>query len=276
VVLLICELVFLLSGNYNELIILASVVVILIMTRFVPPKLPSENPLANQSRSTLRAPLWPIVGVLFVYGLVLVLVAFWVHAQPLAILPSLTFSHDLTWNALAGDLAFFVVPTLLLTLRYGGTGQQLGLTHITRARWIGAMVPTLLLLALQIIGSGIRPLPIPAVAYTGVFSVIGIGFPEEFLFRVLLQTRLEVLFGRWNGLLATTVVFTLGHMPGRVVSMWGKTGSPLLDILLVFAGVVTIQGPLALVLGYMWMRYRNAWLNVGAHALFDWFGYLTT
>jgi membrane protease YdiL (CAAX protease family) len=274
-VLLICELVFLVSGNYNELIILASVVVILLMTRFLPPKLPSENPLAKQSRATLSAPLWAIFGLLLVYGLVLVFVSLWVQAHPLSILPSLTYSHDLTWNVLAGDLPFFVVPTLLLTLRYGGTRQQLGLTQITRARWIGAGVTTLLLLALQLIGSGIRTLPVPAVAYTGLFSVIGIGFPEEFLFRVLLQTRLEVLLGRWNGLLVTTALFALGHMPGRVVSMWGKTNSPLLDLLLVFASVVTIQGPLALVLGYMWMRYRNAWLNVGAHALFDWFSYLT-
>jgi len=78
---------------------------------------------------------------------------------------------------------------------------------------------------------------------------------EEVFYRLLLQTRLEALLGRWPAITATALLYAAMHTH-RV-----GTG-PLADTVAV---VLMFNGGLGLFLGYLWSRYRNVWAIVAVH-----------
>ncbi len=99
---------------------------------------------------------------------------------------------------------------------------------------------------------------------------VGVAFPvwllilspaQEFFFRGWLQPRLEAVLGRWPGLLAATLAFTLWHffppLEGTVTSTL-----PLSSPLGVASTVV-----LGLTLGYVYQRTRNILAPWLAHAI---------
>ncbi len=115
-----------------------------------------------------------------------------------------------------------------------------------------------------------QPILLGYVLLTWVIALLNAGFPEEFFYRILLQTRLERLLGRWNALAVASLLFGLMHLPSRFVFYWlGATRQPVIDFVLALAGVVSFQGMFGFLLGYLWMRYRNAWMNVLLHTAFD-------
>ncbi|MGI5120082.1 CPBP family intramembrane glutamic endopeptidase [Marinactinospora thermotolerans] len=79
---------------------------------------------------------------------------------------------------------------------------------------------------------------------------------EEFFYRLWLQSRLEVLFGRWAGIVLSALVFASMHVVSH-----GAIGHLGLDL----AVVVTVQGTAGLLFGYLWSRYRNLWLLILLH-----------
>ncbi|UJW28530.1 CPBP family intramembrane metalloprotease [Saccharothrix sp. AJ9571] len=83
---------------------------------------------------------------------------------------------------------------------------------------------------------------------------------EEVFFRGMLQTRLEALFGRWPGIVLTSLLFAWLHLPthGQAGSLWA--GLPL-----TLGAIIAFQGVHGLFLGYLWSRYRNLWAQVAAH-----------
>ena len=118
--------------------------------------------------------------------------------------------------------------------------------------------------------SGMSLLPLWLLAALAVLSFCSAGFTEEMFYRVLLQTRLERVLGRWNAIAAGALLFGLFHLPSRLAFVWlGSTGSLGWDSVQALAGVVTSQVVLGLIDGYMWSRFRNAWWNVGAHVIKD-------
>ncbi|WET83269.1 type II CAAX endopeptidase family protein [Amycolatopsis sp. QT-25] len=83
---------------------------------------------------------------------------------------------------------------------------------------------------------------------------------EEVFFRGMLQSRLEALFGRWPGILLTSLLFAWLHLPTH-----GQTGSPWTGLPLTLGAIIAFQGVHGLFLGYLWSRYRNLWAQVAAH-----------
>lgn len=82
------------------------------------------------------------------------------------------------------------------------------------------------------------------------------GLPEEIVYRALLQTRLEKLWGRVPALLTASLLFTAWHLPTRFLLSTGVEGEALnLNSVLLGTGLpVFIVG---LILGWLWDRYRS-------------------
>ncbi len=257
------------------------VVFLIVLMRLLPPKLPLSNPLADKTHAQLRAETRPILIYALLYPLLLFPVVIWGKIQNLPLLPGWTTSWILSLNYIVfGKILLLLVPTVFLTWRDGGNARQLGLSGITNPwRWIGPIIPTVLYMALAAMGlleailtagKGHYHLTFGIVLVVLAITFFGAGFPEEFFYRVLLQTRLELLLGRWNSLTVAVFLFTLLHLPSRFLFIWlGKSGSPAFDFVLALAGIISSQGVLGFFLGYMWMRYRNAWMNMFLHTTLD-------
>jgi membrane protease YdiL (CAAX protease family) len=123
--------------------------------------------------------------------------------------------------------------------------------------------------------AGMSLLPLWLLATLALLSFCSAGFTEEMFYRVLLQTRLERLLGRWNAIAASALLFGLFHLPSRLAFVWlGTTGSLGWDMVQALAGVVTGQVLLGMMAGYMWTRFRNAWWNVAAHTMMDFLAFV--
>lgn len=78
---------------------------------------------------------------------------------------------------------------------------------------------------------------------------------EEVFYRGWLQTRLEMLHGRWPAVLATSLLFAFMHIE-RV---------PAGAIELGLASTIAYQGMFGLMQGYLWSRFRNIWVIIAIH-----------
>jgi membrane protease YdiL (CAAX protease family) len=98
------------------------------------------------------------------------------------------------------------------------------------------------------------------------------GLTEEFLFRVLLQTRLEAwLRNRTAAILAMAVLFGLAHAPGYVLrgghAAEGMATAP--DPLTAAAYAIVVVSPIGFMFGVLWTRTRSLGLVVLLHGLTD-------
>jgi membrane protease YdiL (CAAX protease family) len=88
-----------------------------------------------------------------------------------------------------------------------------------------------------------------------VVTFVTASVTEEIFYRVLLQTRLESLLGRWPAITASALLFAAMHVH-RVGDgpLWQTT-----------AVVLAFNGGFGLFVGYLWSRYRNVWALVVVH-----------
>ncbi|NJD87961.1 MAG: CPBP family intramembrane metalloprotease [Betaproteobacteria bacterium] len=98
------------------------------------------------------------------------------------------------------------------------------------------------------------------------------GLSEEFLFRVLLQTRLEAwLRNRTAAILAMAVLFGLAHAPGYVLRgghvAEGMTIAP--DPFTSAAYAIVVVSPIGFLFGVLWARTRSLGLVVLLHGFTD-------
>jgi uncharacterized protein len=90
------------------------------------------------------------------------------------------------------------------------------------------------------------------------------GIPEEFVYRGLLQTRLERSFGRVAAIGVTALMFAAWHLPSRFLLSKGVEGSAGdLGSILIGTGIpVFVVG---LIFGILWDRYRSILPLIAAH-----------
>ncbi len=80
---------------------------------------------------------------------------------------------------------------------------------------------------------------------------------EEVFYRIVFQTRLEALWGRWPAIVASALLFAVMHSARLGTgSFWVMLGT-----------IVVWQGSTGLLLGYLWSRYRNRWAVIVLHGL---------
>lgn len=129
--------------------------------------------------------------------------------------------------------------------RWGGLVAVVVVLYLTVFSPIAPPVPS---------AADLPPLPVLLVVMTTTFLTASV--LEEVFFRYWLQTRLEILYGRWAGILLASLVFAVMHVVSHQA-----TGNPGTDL----ATVVVVQGSMGLLLGYLWARYRNVWLLIVLH-----------
>jgi membrane protease YdiL (CAAX protease family) len=245
------------------------------LMRILPLRFPAIPLLTEKTRVQILAEIRPLLGYALLFPILLIPVVIWGYFQNLPLFPDKTTYWTLSWNYLVvGKIIFLFLPTAYFVWRYGGSAQQLGVRGITNTwRWIAPLV--ILLLNTLVVNLDYFGLNVSGFSFWPVFVVIvgvffAAGFTEEFFYRVLLQTRLEALVGRWNGIAIASLFFGLLHLPSRFTFVWlGHTGNPLLDLVLALSEVFAAQVTFGFFAGYLWARYRNAWINVLLHLIFD-------
>ncbi|MEY8746920.1 lysostaphin resistance A-like protein [Bacillales bacterium AN1005] len=105
---------------------------------------------------------------------------------------------------------------------------------------------------------------IEATDLTALFLLVLIGFIinsvlEEVFYRVWLQTRLEVLLGRWSAILLVSILWSIWHVAIQGSGQWD------IDV----ATVIANHGVTSLFLGYLWARYRRVWVIILIHGLMN-------
>jgi membrane protease YdiL (CAAX protease family) len=176
---------------------------------------------------------------------------------------------DLNMSAsLVSRLLFlFTLPILVMdrsgiTVDGKGTAMPaVALKVTTPWRWLG-LIPVgavLLLVGGTLIPRGGLPsLSLALIGFVLAFALIAIC--EEIFFRAMLQTRLEVLLGRWGGIVASTVVFALTY---AVIQPFDEASQlPGEDYGYIVALALLSYGPAGVLYGYLWSCFRNMWLNV--------------
>jgi len=137
-----------------------------------------------------------------------------------------------------------VVPFLfLLALRY--SFPKMGLSW-SKSAWLIALLSISALIALGMSHHAPEQFAISSVCY-----FFDAGLPEEFLFRVFLQTRLEAILHRplW-ALWIASFIFGLTHIPIDLHGSFSHWPEALLT-------AFTFQMSAGIALGYAYMRTRN-------------------
>lgn len=173
--------------------------------------------------------------------------------------PLLVFTVDGIGYVLLKAVLFIAVPALLVAVVRGAV-------HVDRPRaawrwWAPGIVVLAWFVLAQLAPwnpshslAGVDPV---LLAVGATLTAITAGFGEEFIYRRLLQTRLEAALGPWTGIALTSLLFACMHLASH------GTGSLWLDI----ARVIVAQGSFGLLMGVMWWRYRNFTAIVLVHLL---------
>lgn len=238
----------------------------------VPRRLPKLNWMQDRDLAVVLREVQPMV----VYALL----------YPLLALPIVLYAldhHSPMWPGWPSppifSLQYIVADKILLmsgsaiafAVALGHPLRQLGFRKVPESwRWVGP-VPPMILLFLAISVLTVRPGTSPGLlAALALVSFLYAGFPEEAFYRSMLQTRLELLFGTSTGIALTSLLFGLRHLPGRFFFVWlGTTSSPATALALTVAVILSDQVVVGVMFGYMWHRYRNIYVNMAAHALYD-------
>lgn len=199
----------------------------------------------------------------FVMSMVLLSWIFAVYGEETGIAPDLAMSVSLVSRL----LFLFAVPLLImdrsgLTVDGKGTAMpSIALKVAEPWRWLG-LLPVIA--SVGLIGYLITPhigLPEPSLTLYGMlvaFTVIALC--EEIFFRGMMQTRLEIILGRWGGIVMTSVVFALVYaliQPYDAVSQL-----PGHDLVHDTGLALFTYGPASLLYGYLWACFRNTWVNL--------------
>ena len=190
---------------------------------------------------------------------------------------------------LIAKLATMVALPAWLFMRMGYTRLELfgplSRGAYPNAQLLRALLIMALMLALLQLVVGQGPKRIAALEQPGwlialaapfcfVWMTIEAGLTEEFLFRVLLQTRLAAwLKSETAGVLLMALVFGLAHAPGYVLRsahlMEGMSGAP--DPLTAAAYSIAVVSPIGIMFGVLWARTRSLVLVVLLHGWTDLF-----
>lgn len=217
-----------------------------------------------------RAELW---SVLIWYGLVI-------------LLATITIPKGLELvNQFTNWLFLVLVPSGLLALirrravSLGVTLRSVGLTRtgMKDALKLAALIMPLSIPLFCIVGDQQRTAvqmmfhtPLRAgVSFlvSFVLALLTAGFVEEFFFRGVLQSRLAVcLNSEWRGLLVTSFLFGLLHLPMYFFSPFEPTHG---NLVWAVTSIITEQTVLGVLLGIVWVRTRNLSAPVLLHTFID-------
>lgn len=227
-------------------------------------------PMNNPRRESLV-----LLGWLAIYGIVIFGWLYGVFKQ--AIPPGQTQQLAVLGFKL---LVHVVIPTALL-LAVGGSIRAMWDTGLQRKGFWTALIVlcgisfgllTLVSPALEQIG-GLKLSPVAtlfAISAAWLWISLEAGLCEEFLFRAALQSRLSAwLSSPAAGIVLTSLLFALSHVPGLFLRGTPDTDGYSTDPFQVVAFTIATLSPLSLMLGVLWARSRSLLLVVLVHGAID-------
>ncbi len=242
---------------------------------------PPQRPTHGPDRTPLRAVLGALGYVVGVFGftiavslLLFIAVAVMV-ADPAAFEALLEGESMVAFVGLeAGLLTLGAVIAAALSIERGWVPKQVVGLGRPSLRELGVgVVGVLVLLALALVLSiamelfGTEPSEHTLfvedasttyyLALAGI-SILLIGPAEELLFRGLIQNYLRPAFGALGAVVGTSIIFAVVHLPAYFTD---TLMTATLSLFVVFA--------LSLVLGGLYERYRNLWLVMGVHGVYN-------
>lgn len=225
------------------------VLVGIILTRLVPPKAELPAPWLGPRRHRLHRQTWILVAAAVLFP---ALLAFVGHEDPLFQL----------WYLSSKLILLLVVP--LIVLRAVGTEGTVAAPRPARSaalRWLAPVAAVVAWVTVHLASTAeleSDPGPVPDLV-TVLVVFLTASVLEEVFYRVWLQTRLEILLGRWPAIALAAVLWSLWH---PVIQ-----GSD--NVLVDLANALTYQGVDGLFLGYLWSRYRNVWMLIVVHGVIN-------
>ncbi|TDC86627.1 CPBP family intramembrane metalloprotease [Nonomuraea deserti] len=211
------------------------------LARLVSPRKPIPRPLTGLPRSRLLKETWTLAGAALLLALMM----------PIA--------QGLLYQ-LAKILFLLVVPLAAFRLIRGKDAKASAIP--APVTWLAPLPAVAAWFLLSQVGPLAVPLtqelPDPIMLIAGsLITLLTASILEEVFYRAWLQTRLEVLYGRWPAIIAQALLFALMH---------SSRLHP--DALLTsLATIVAFQGVFGLMLGYLWARYRNIWVIFFIHTM---------
>jgi len=100
-----------------------------------------------------------------------------------------------------------------------------------------------------------------------MFLVVGVG--EEISFTVVFQTFLERRYGSQRGIVISSILFAICHIPSHFLGMGMLFGPDLILVLVLSSISILLVFYSSMIYGYVWYRTRNLWIISGAHMLAD-------
>ncbi len=196
-----------------------------------------------------------------------------IRRNPLPLLGSADFTTD-AWYALAFKIGLLlIVPSMWFFLQ----GYRI---RDLLPRWRFQFKSAISIVIAFVLGASLNLGSLHFISEAvGRFSIgdlivrIGIGaalplfmaaIPEEFVYRGILQTRLERLLGRMVAISSTALLFTAWHVPTRFLLSQGVEGhaGDLGSVLIGTGAPVLIVG---LIFGVLWDRYRSLLSLIALH-----------
>lgn len=230
----------------------------------------SDMRIANPRREVTAVTLYAVVFVALSAATGLL-----IRVAPLPILGAASFIDDFWYVFLFKGVFLLCVP-LVWYYRSGYRLMDLAPGWRPDARRVLTVIACLLVgLSVNLLqgrwgiveeaASGFSTAALVSRVAVGILvPLVQAGFPEEFFFRGILQTRLEHALGRVGGILTSVTLFTAWHLPTRYLLANGVEGTAgdFGSVLLGTGLPVFLAG---LVFALFWDRYRSLAPLVAAH-----------
>ncbi|TDQ54237.1 CPBP family intramembrane glutamic endopeptidase [Actinorugispora endophytica] len=212
------------------------------LARLVPPRAALPRPLEGVTGRRLARETWVLVAAATVFPVLVI------------------GQNQSLWYPLAKVLLLLVVPLAAFRLLRGDAPG--GRAIPAPVTWLAPLPAVAAWFLLSQAGPLAPPLtqelPDPVTLAVGsLVTLLTAGVLEEVFYRGWLQTRLEVRYGRWPAILASSLLFAAmhtSHLHGDAVGLG-------------LASLAAFQGVFGLMQGYLWARYRNIWVLVAVHAV---------
>jgi membrane protease YdiL (CAAX protease family) len=196
-----------------------------------------------------------------------------IRAYPLPILGATSFTQDL-WYAVLFKVTFLLAIPFAIYRRLGYRLQDLPASQKWNIRSVTILILSFLagnilnLIHLDLIAEVLPNYNRFEIAMRfaagSVLAFTTAGFPEEFVYRGILQTRIEALWGRLAAILIANMLFTAWHIPTRYLLAQGIEGEAgNLGSVLLGTGIPVFF--VGLIFSLLWDRYRKFWPLVMAH-----------
>ena len=162
-------------------------------------------------------------------------------------------------------IIYLIIPLIYVRYRYNWTSKELGITSNVKSRWVVIVS----IITYTYIGSR-NTLTFEISCYLLVIYFYSNAFLEEFLFRGVIQSKLERAIGQKKALYYQGFLFMSIHLP--VNSFQFFLDGNIVRYISVF-GFQLING---IIFGLIFLKTRNIWISVICHYLNNWLGAIIT